>query len=61
MQLLFWPHLRDRKPYKPYDGPHHINFLIQETTTGTREKVLDDFNQSTLDKVGELATASGIT
>ncbi len=49
-----------RKAYKPYDRSPDIDFLIQETTTGTGERVLDEFNQSTLDKVGEFTTASVI-
>jgi hypothetical protein len=50
----------DRKQVKRYTGPPDLDFIIQRTTGGTGEKILDDFNQSTLDKVGEFS-ASGIT
>ena len=43
---------RDRRHSKPYDGPADIDFIVQKTTEGTGEKVLDEFNQSTLDDVG---------
>jgi len=59
-QILRKMKKHDRKPSKPYDGPPDMDFLVQETTAGTGEKVLDEFNQSTLDKVGEFTSASGI-
>ena len=43
---------RDRKAAIPYDGPPDIDFIVQKTTEGTGEKVLNEFNQSTLDDVG---------
>ncbi len=42
-------------------GPPDIGLLVQKTTRGAGEKVLDEFNQSTLDKVRELTTLSGFT
>jgi hypothetical protein len=42
-----------------YTGPPDLDFIIQRTTGGSGEKILDEFNQSTLDKVGEF-TFSGI-
>ena len=42
-------------------GPPDIDFIVQKTTEGTGEKVLREFNQSTLDDVGPLSTLSGIT
>lgn len=52
---------RNNRPSKPYDGPPDMEFLIQNTTEGTGSRVLEEFNESTLDKVGELTTLSGIT
>jgi len=43
---------RDRKVSRPYQGPPDLDFIVQKTTEGTGEKVLDEFNQSTLDDVG---------
>ena len=43
---------RDRKAAIPYDGPPDIDFIVQKTTEGTGEKVLREFNHSTLDDVG---------
>lgn len=42
----------DKRPSKPYQGPPDMNFLIQNTTEGTGDRVLREFNQSTLDDVG---------
>ena len=43
---------RDRKVSRPYQGPPDLDFLVQKTTEGTGDKVLREFNQSTLDDVG---------
>jgi hypothetical protein len=37
---------------RPYQGPPDIDFLVQETTKGTGERVLREFNKLTLDDVG---------
>lgn len=49
---------RDRKISRPYQGPPDIDFIVQKTTEGTGERVLDEFNQSTLDDVGPWTGAS---
>ena len=43
---------RDRKVSRPYEGSPDLDFIVQKTTEGTGEKVLKEFNQSTLDNVG---------
>lgn len=43
---------RDKRPSKPSDAPPDMDFIIQNMTKGTGAKVLDQFNQSTLDDVG---------
>ena len=43
---------QDRRVSKPYQGSADIDFLVQKTTEGTGEKVLKEFNQSTLDDEG---------
>lgn len=48
-QILRKMKARDRRPHKVYNGPTDTDFLVQETTPATGEKVLDEFNQSTLD------------
>lgn len=50
-----------RRPVKPYDGPPEMNFISQKTTEATQDRILEEFNQSTLDKVGKFTTSSGIT
>jgi hypothetical protein len=60
-QILRKMKKHDRKPFRPYQGPPDMDFLIQETTAGTGSRVLEEFNESTLDKVGELTSLSGIT
>ena len=49
---------RDRKASIPYNGPPDIDFIVQETTEGTGERVLREFNRSTLDDVGPWANAT---
>ena len=51
-QILRKMKKRDRKVTRPYQGPPDMDFLVQKTTEETGEKVLSEFNQSTLDDVG---------
>lgn len=43
----------NRRNGKPFDGPADLDFIVQETTEGTRDRIVKEFNESTLDKVGE--------
>jgi hypothetical protein len=47
-------------PARLYQGPPDLDFVVQQTTEAGG-KVLKEFNESTLDEVGEFTTLSGIT
>jgi hypothetical protein len=51
-QILRRMKKRDRKVSRPYQGPPDMDFVVQQTTKGTGERILREFNQSTLDDVG---------